>query len=450
MTKHVSIIGGGWAGLAAAVELSKNNIPVTVYESAKQLGGRARSVEINGLSVDNGQHLMIGAYQQMLDLLNTVNVTEEDVFYRTPQQIKVMDLKANITAFDLKLPKLPTPLNILFGMLRCPSLSFSEKIQALYRFNSLLNKRIKQDISVDQWLNKARLPTHYIEYLLKPLCLAALTTHTHEASAKVFQTVLQQTFNGPGSNTDLLIPKKDLGSIFPAAAKNYIESKGGKVFLEHRVSQINYNRLQATSIIINNKTIDTEQLILATPSYTTSKLLSLIETCEPVCQKLNKLEYEPVTTVYLQYPENISLPIPMMGMINATSEWIFDRQYCNQPGLIASVISATGPHLNMNKQALAQKVEEELNQLFPHWPKAESATSICEKRASFRCLTDIDSIRPSINTPINNLKLCGDYVHIEEKNQPGLPSTLEAALQSGVKCAQLTIQDTTNAIPGLS
>ncbi len=441
MTKHVTIIGGGWAGLAAAVELSKKNIPVTVYESAKQLGGRARSVKINHLAVDNGQHLMIGAYQQMLDLLKTINVIEKDVFYRAPQQIKIINLKTNETAFDLKLPKLPAPLNLLFGTLQCPSLSFTEKFQTLYHFNNLLKKNINQDISVDQWLNNSRLPDNYIKYLLKPLCLAALTTHTHEASARIFQAVLQQTFNGPSSNTDLLIAKKNLSNIFPEAAKNYIESRGGKVHLKHRANQINLNNHQAVSVIINEKTIDIDQLILATPAYATSKLLSSIKVCEPVCDKLNKINYEPVTTVYLQYPESISLPVPMMGMVNSTGEWIFDRQYCKQPGLIACVISATRSHLEMENKILAQKIEIELKQLFPHWPEAKSSAVICEKRASFRCLPDIDSIRPAINTPIKNLKLCGDYVYIEEKNRPGLPSTLEGTLQSGVKCAQLTIQN---------
>jgi len=443
MTKHVTIIGGGWSGLAAAVELSKNNIPVTVYESAKQLGGRARSVKTNNFTVDNGQHLMIGAYQQMLDLLKTINVIEEDVFYRTAQQIKIISLKTNETAFYLKLPKVPAPLNLLLGILRCPSLSFTEQIQTLYRFNKLLNKKIIQDLNVDLWLDKARLPSRYIDKLLKPLCLAALTTHTHDASAKVFQAVLQKTFNGPQENTDLLIAKKDLNNIFPEAAKNYIESKGGKIFLEHRTSQINIANHKASSVIINGKTIDVDQLILATPSFTTSKLLSAIKPCNSICNKLNQFEYEPVTTVYLQYPENISLPIPMLGMIDSTSEWVFDRQYCKQPGVIACVISATGPHLEMNNQALTQKVEQELKKIFPHWPEAKSSIVICEKRASLRCSPDIDSIRPKINTPISNIKLCGDYVHIEEKNHSGLPSTLEGALQSGVKCAQFTIQDIT-------
>ncbi|MDH5766987.1 MAG: FAD-dependent oxidoreductase, partial [Gammaproteobacteria bacterium] len=302
MKYHPTIIaGGGWAGLAAAVELSQRNIPVTVFESAKQLGGRARSLPTENTLLDNGQHLMIGAYSQMQSLLNTIGVNTREAFLQIPQQLEMLDLNSREKVFELKLPRLPTPLHLLVGMLQCPSLSFKQKLQTLLRFNRLLNQELEQDMSVDDWLNSAGLPEAYTEYLLKPLCLAALTTHTHEASARAFQTVLQQTFNGPASNTDLLIPATDLGNIFPAAAKHYIESKGGQVLTEHRVSQLNLAQDKVESITVNDQRVEVEQLILATPPPVTQKLLTGIPACDDITQQLSRLDYEPVTTVYLQY-----------------------------------------------------------------------------------------------------------------------------------------------------
>ncbi|MDH5735247.1 MAG: FAD-dependent oxidoreductase, partial [Gammaproteobacteria bacterium] len=207
MENHSTIIiGGGWAGLAAAVELSKHNIPVTVFEAAKQAGGRARTVTHNNTLLDNGQHLMIGAYHQMLSLLKTININYRDVFLQIPQQLEIIDLNRQTTVFKLKLPLLPAPINLLTGILSCPSLNLTSKLKTLYKFNKLLKTPLNKDISVEEWLNTAGLPAEYTNYLLKPLCLAALTTHPHEASARIFQTVLQQTFNGQASNTDLLIP----------------------------------------------------------------------------------------------------------------------------------------------------------------------------------------------------------------------------------------------------
>ena len=441
MTKHVSIIGGGWSGLAAAVELCSNNIPVTVFESARQLGGRARSVNINNTTLDNGQHLMIGAYHQMLSLLNKIGVDESAVFYRTQQQLDMLDLETCQSVFSLKLPKIMAPMNLLVGLMHSPSLTFSEKFATLFRFNKLLNKNIETDISVDQWLMHSGIPEKYSQYLLKPLCLAALTTHTHEASAKIFQTVLQQTFNGKAKNTDLLIPTVDLGQLFPEAAKRYIQKHGGKVLTGHRVDQINFHNNRVQSIEVQDEIFDIDHLILATPAHITQKLISTSPQLENSCKKLEQLEYEPVTTIYLQYPSTVQLSMPMLGIINASSEWLFDRQHCGQPGLIAVVISANGQHMELSTDDLATQVEDELSTLFPFWPKALSANIIREKRACLRCTPNLDKKRPYINTAIKNLALCGDYVYIEEKNAAGLPSTLEGSLRSGVKCAQTYIQE---------
>ena len=441
MNKEITIVGAGWAGLAAAVELSRNGHKVTLYESAKQAGGRARELEHRGHKLDNGQHLMIGAYQQMLELLQAVGIKEYEVFLRIPQWLCIIDYLQKKPVFELKLPRLPAPWHLLLGIFKCPSLTWPEKIQTLFRFNHLLKKEIPQDTSVDQWLASAKLPAHYVSYLLKPLCLAALTTHTTEASARAFQSVLRQTFNGPACNTDLLIAKTSLGDVFPQGAISYIESQGGQVFMEHRVSKINTSGKHVDSIIVNDKTVEVNQLILATPATVTHKLLQDIVACEPIIEQLQQLDHEPVTTVYCQYATSTRLPQPIMGIINASAEWLFDRRVCEQPGLIAAVISAGGEHMTMDKQALATTITKELQQLFPHWPAPDNVLVIREKHATIRCHSQVDLHRPTIQTALDNLHLCGDYVYIEENNQAGLPSTLEAAVRSGVKCAQNLIKE---------
>ena len=130
----------------------------------------------------------------------------------------------------------------------------------------------------------------------------------------------------------------------------------------------------------------------------------------------------------------------MIGIVNATSEWLFDRHVSNQAGLFSAVISAKGQHSEMDNESLIKQVANELSELF-HWPQPDKAFVIREKRATICCKTNIDKFRPPIHTPVNNLKLCGDYVYIESNNQAGLPSTLEGALRSGVKCAQQLIQE---------
>ena len=434
----VTIIGAGWAGLAAAVELSRQQIPVTVYESARHIGGRARDVELDNITVDNGQHLMIGAYSQLLNLLTLIGVDESQLFSRLPQHICVYDLLTRHSVFDLKLPRLPAPLHLLAGMFSTPSLSFADKLKTLWHFNRLLHRKLATDISVTQWLNQSGLPGNYVKHLLYPLCLAALTTHPDLASARAFQTVLTQTFAGPSQHTDLLIAKTTLGKTFPDAAKNYIESYGGQILTGHKVTQLNP---QTKTLVVNDAVIDYQQLIIATPAQVCQQLLQTHNMFAATTNQLSQLQYEPVCTVYLQYPEPISLPLAMIGCVNSVSEWLFDRRYCNQPGLIAVVISAHGEHMIWSNDILTKKISAELAQLFPAWPQPLHTQVIREKRAAFRCHTHIDSIRPGINTASNSIKLCGDYVYIENNFAAGLPATLEGAVRSGVKCAHLTLQE---------
>ena len=121
---HVGIIGGGYAGMAAAVELASQGIPVTVFESAKQLGGRARGVLYNDTQIDNGQHLLLGCYRETLRLIEQVGGNIEQDFLRLPLQL---DLHGQ---FSLRAPHLPAPLHLLIALLKAQGLTWSERMKA--------------------------------------------------------------------------------------------------------------------------------------------------------------------------------------------------------------------------------------------------------------------------------------------------------------------------------
>jgi len=439
--KNIAIIGGGWAGLAAAVELCKHGCKVTVFESSPQLGGRARSISWNNISLDNGQHLMIGAYQQMLECLNTIEADTHQLFKQLPHRMLMLNSQNGETAFDLKLPTYPAPLHLLFGVLNTPSLLLKEKILLLFRFNKLLNTPIETDLSVSEWLNRAKLPDSYRLNLLEPVCLAALTTHPQQASAKAFQSVLQQTFNAPAEFTDLLIPITDLGNVFPALAEKFILQQGGKINIHCKVQQLLHDNTQIHSIKVKDEIMSFDQVILATPPAVSAKLLQNIPACKHISEQIKQLKFEPVSTLYLQFKKPVSLPYPMLGLINGLSEWVFERAPSGHNDILAVVISAHGEHLNMSEDNLIKTVYDELSNVIENLPELLNSKLIIEKRATIQCHPDVDKNRPGIDTSLRNLKLCGDYVYIEENNQPGLPSTLEGAVRSGVKCAQSILKD---------
>ncbi len=436
LKQHIAIVGGGWAGLAAAIELCKHGHTITLFESSPQLGGRARSIEWNDITLDNGQHLMLGAYQQMLECLNTIQADVKSLFKQLPHRMLILDAQTGSSAFDLQLPTYPAPLHLLFGVLNTPSLSVKEKLLLLLRFNKLLNTTITTDMNVTEWLSQAKLPARYIKNLLEPVCLAALTTHPNEASARAFQNVLQQTFNAPAEFTDLLIPTTDLNQVFPALAKEYILQQGGEIKTRHKVQQLQIEGSCIKSITVNDEVLCFDQVILAASPAASAKLLEKLQPCRNISLQINRLKYEPVATLYLHFKQAVSLPCPMTGIINGISNWVFERSLSGNDHLLAVVISAQGPHLEMPEENLVKTVYAELKHIINPLPELLKSKLIIEKRATFQCHPGVDNNRPGIDTGLSNLKLCGDYVYIEENNQPGLPSTLEGALCSGVKCAK--------------
>src|SRR5450759_206948 len=123
-TTHTAIIGGGYAGMAAAVALAERGIAVTVFESAQQLGGRARGVMHNDTQLDNGQHLMLGCYRATLRMIEQVGGNIEKDFLRLPLQ---PDLHGE---FSLNAPRVSAPLHPLVALLTARGLSFSARLHA--------------------------------------------------------------------------------------------------------------------------------------------------------------------------------------------------------------------------------------------------------------------------------------------------------------------------------
>jgi uncharacterized protein with NAD-binding domain and iron-sulfur cluster len=124
----------------------------------------------------------------------------------------------------------------------------------------------------------------------------------------------------------------------------------------------------------------------------------------------------------------------MVGMVDTTSQWLFDRELCQQPGLISVVISGTGSHMSMDNASLTRHVIDEIHQLYPKWPEPMQSMVIREKRATFHCSPDIHKIRPRNQTSLQGLLLAGDYT------DTGLPATLESAVRSGIRSAKTILK----------
>jgi uncharacterized protein with NAD-binding domain and iron-sulfur cluster len=292
------------------------------------------------------------------------------------------------------------------------------------------------DVSVKAWTKDAGLAQNYVD-LLEALCLAALNTPADKASALSFQSVLNETFQGPSGSTDLLIPALNLELVFPAPAKAYLSRKNAKVSSPEKINCLNLGaNNQISEVLSEASTSAASAVVLATPPHISRQLMNTLPACESLCQQIAQLEYEPITTVYLKYAKECRIPEHMIGLKNTMAEWVFDRDVCGQPGMIAAVISSSGKHMDKESKDLSLIVIDELARLFPDWPTPTSSWVIREKRATFSCTPEANQIRPGVQTAIDNLFLTGDYLLTDTLY---LPATLETTIRNAKACAQEVI-----------
>ena len=426
-TAKVAVIGGGYAGMAAAVKLSEQGVSVTVFESAKQLGGRARGVIYQNTQLDNGQHLLLGCYRQTLELIAQVGGNLEADFLNLPLHLELH------RQFSLRAPRLPAPLHVLIALFTASGICFSSRLKAVGFMLEMRQRqfKIEQDVSVAKLLARFQQPKELIEKLWEPLCIAALNTPLQKASAQVFLNVLRDALNQSRSSSDMLLPRIDFTALFPQRAVHYIEQRGGQVQLAAGVESV----LEVGDKIELSGQFGSaifDHVICATPPTVAAKLLRTLPALAESVNQIEALTQQPIYTVYLQYPTIVKLPQAMLGLHRCFSQWLFDKgQIANQHGLIAAVISAEGLHQGYSHEELIQKVCAELKTELgigeaPLWSKV-----IAEKRATFSCAPNLN--RPSQQTNLPNLYLAGDYTAGD------YPATLEGAVLSGVRCAELVM-----------
>jgi squalene-associated FAD-dependent desaturase len=404
---RAAVVGAGYAGMAAAVTLARRGVAVTVFESGPVPGGRARRISADGRGLDNGQHILVGAYATLFSLMREVGVPASAVL-RIPLELRYAD------GFAFRAFYLPAPLGLAAGLLAARGLPWRERLAAL-RFMRALRRqafRLAADCSVSELLARHAQDGRIGHYLWRPLCVSALNTPPERASARAFLAVLRDTLGGEAEASDLILPCVDLSSLFPEPAADWLRARGGELRCQSPVRDLAALRAQFPRVIL---AVGPHQVKAVAPELAV------------------EFEYQPIYTCYLQYDARTRLPFPMLGLAQGLVQWVFDRgRLTGEKGLLAAVISAQGDHQQMAQEELAAACHRELAAALPGLPAPQWTRVIAEKRATIAARQDL--ARPPVETALAGVYLAGDYL------DPEYPPTLEAAARSGVRAAERALR----------
>lgn len=433
----VAVIGAGWAGCAAAAELARAGARVTLFEASADLGGRARRVNVDLAGtrhrLDNGQHLLLGAYRATAALLAELGIELDSVIERQPFALRYAD------GFRLCAGRWPAPWHLASALATSRGISISERIALIAWLRKLERDgwQIGADRPADGWLRSSGQSARMIARVWRPLLLAALNTPPARASAQVFANVLRDSLGAAADASHFWLPRTDLSALLPEAVEHYLLQRGGEVRRNARVDSLERidNRFLVALRSQPAATTTVERVVYAAPpAYLAQIARAHAGELAAVLRTVERYEYEPLVTVYLKYPQAVRLPYHAMALREDPSQrrwgqWLFDRGALNadHQGVLAAVVSASGPHQSRTLDELCTDVARQLR-FELGLPELPTARAIVEKRATLAAVPGLQ--RPRAETAVPGLALAGDWTDSD------YPSTLETAVRSGIAAAR--------------
>jgi hypothetical protein len=499
MRRRIAVVGGGWAGLSAAVRAASEGHHVTVFEASRQWGGRARSVTValpdgRTVELDNGQHILIGAYTDTLRLMHTVGVNVDAALLRIPLALVYPD------GTGLRLPNWTTStttgtslfgvsfgarmaawvshklaLPVLAGVCQARGWPWRDKLALLVTATRWQLAGFQCDARTTVAQLCARLPATLVECFIDPLCVSALNTPADRASGQVFLRVLKDALFGVPGGSDLLLPRVNLGDLFPHAAVNWLSAPerhadlrlGTRVTAlqpsppsaahapDHTPQYPTFNQGAALTPgawgwLVNGEHFDTV-VLASSPSKQASSFVSNAldaayfdesahqqggepaKTCSTASHSAgiwvtasDKLRFEAIATVYAwcdpagNLTSDHVLPQTMTALHHNPSQpaqFVFDRSWLDGPkGLLAFVVSASQADAHTLQAQVCAQAQVQLGLA------VSPLKTIVEKRATFACTPGLH--RPHAHVAMN-LVAAGDHI------DGPYPATLEGAVRSG-------------------
>jgi squalene-associated FAD-dependent desaturase len=444
VTPDVIVIGGGFAGLSAACALAERGARLHVLEARPTLGGRATAFTDpqTGERVDNGQHILVGAYHETFRFLRRIG-SEEYVRVQRELAMDVIDAAGRRSRFVC--PPLPSPWHVVAGVFDWDALRWRDRFSVLRLREPLANARARllgrgdrlaasPGETVWQWLNRNGQTPRLVEMLWAPLAVAALNQPIDEAAAEPFTRVLAMMFGPDTGDAALALPMKPLDELYVDPARAYLESRGGTITTQAQ-ARVVLDGDKVMHVEARGETMQAGAVICAAPWHAWPEIFSEARALKPVLDAASKTPASPILTVNLWF-DRVVLDVPFVGLPGRVNQWVFDKREVFGEGTshLATVSSGAMAVVTRSNEELIELALAEIRDAIPAAASAglRRATVVRERRSTFSLAPGMPP-RPGTRTPVKGLFLAGDWI------DTGLPATIESAVISGHWAAQAIV-----------
>lgn len=448
----VVILGGGIAGIAAALELLDAGLRVTLVEARSFLGGRAFSFTDpeTGLELDNGQHVTVACCTHLIGFLERLGV-RESWFLQDRLRIPVLDRHGR--RGELASSGLPSPLHLLPSFLAYPHLGPLDKLRVLAgmmraRFARRNSPRL-EDITFYRWLRENWQSERAINNLWNLVVEPTLNDHVRDVSAAMGLMIVQDGMLAGAHSADLGYARQGLLASLGCPARRLLEDRGARLLLNAPVRQVacvpgtegtgNPSPVSAVKLA-SEEEIRGRNFISALPFDVLLDVLPGEHLAHPFFQALTNLQWSPIVNLHILYDRAV-MQEPFCVFVDSPLQWVFNRSLIEGWGseiegqrLTVSVSAAWGL-ADRPREELTETFLREMAEVFPAAGEAvaKRVNVIKQRNATFRCLPGANLSRPGAATPVSNLYLAGEWTNT------GWPSTMEGAVRSGYNAAHAVL-----------
>ena len=428
--RRVAVVGGGFAGLAAAVRLARGGAEVTLLERRPFLGGRAYSFTdpATGAVVDNGPHALMGAYTAALDFLAEIGAAGKLAFQ---QRLHVALADPVLGLGAVAAPSLPGPLQAPGALLRYRLLAPGDRVRLLggaVRLAARSPQSLRTTTVAEALAMVGQSPPACARFW-HPLAIATLNELPAAAAAAPFVAVLRKAFFAGARAARFALSRVPLSELYTVDARRAIERAGGTVLTGAAVATLVHGTEGVEGLVLRDGTrVAADAVVLAVPVAALLRLLPPPLRDAPPFRPLTGVGTSPIVSVHVWLDRRVGWGGPFLGLLGGRTQWLFDGGAAADGGhRIASVTSGARFWEEAADDEIAAEVLADAAAVLPALGGAHVRRTLVvrERHATLSLTPAADAVRPGVETPLANLFLAGDWI------QTGLPATIESAVISG-------------------